>query len=96
MSRRARSTSRHLQRWRTGFFPRILLRRRKPAPIGTVSLTTYFHADALMLATQGEDPVLGTAHAVNFGNGYFEQSAEIWSSRRELLASTHQAVYYRE
>jgi len=78
------------------FFPRVFLRRRKIVPIGTVSLTTYFHADAAMLAAQGEQPVLGTARAVNFRNGYFDQSAEVWSSRRELLASTHQVVYYRE
>ena len=26
------------------------IRRRKPAPIGTVTLTTFFHADAALLA----------------------------------------------
>ena len=65
-------------------------------PIGTVSLTTYFHADAAMLAEQGENHVLGSVRAVNFRNGYFDHSGEVWSSRRELLASTHQVVYYRE
>ena len=78
------------------FFPRIFIRRRRPTPIGTVSLTTYFHADDAMLAAQGERAVLGTARALNFRNGYFDQSAEVWNSERQLLASTHQIVYFRE
>jgi acyl-coenzyme A thioesterase PaaI-like protein len=77
------------------FFPRIFIRRRTAVPIGTVSLTTYFHADASLLAAQGERPVLGCARALNFHNGYFDQSAEVWSDAGQLLASTHQMVYYR-
>jgi hypothetical protein len=49
-----------------------------------------------MLAVQGDRPVLGTARALNFRNGYFDQSAEVWSAGRQLLASTHQIVYFRE
>lgn len=78
------------------FFPRIFVRRRKVAPIGTVSLTTYFHADSALLAAQGQDHVLGTARGLNFRNGYFDQSAEVWGSDWQLLASSHQIVYYRE
>jgi acyl-CoA thioesterase len=78
------------------FFPRVFLRRRQFAPIGTVSLTTYFHADAALLRAQGEQPVLGTARALNFRNGYFDQSAEVWGADRQLLASSHQVVYYRD
>lgn len=78
------------------FFPRVFLRRRQLAPIGTVSLTTYFHADAALLRAQGEQPVLGTARALNFRNGYFDQSAEVWGAQRQLLASSHQVVYYRD
>ena len=78
------------------FFPRIFVRRRKLAPIGTVTLTTYFHADAAMLRAQGARHVLGTARALNFRNGYFDQSAEVWSDDWQLLASSHQLVYYRE
>lgn len=77
------------------FFPRIFVRRREITPIGTVSLTTYFHADAAMLAAQGERHLLGTARGLNFRNGYFDQSAEVWSDDRQLLASSHQIVYYR-
>lgn len=78
------------------FFPRIFVRRRKVAPIGTVSLTTYFHADAEMLRAQADRHVLGVARALNFRNGYFDQSAEVWSDDRHLLASSHQIVYYRD
>ena len=78
------------------FFPRIFIRRRRPAPIGTVSLTCVFHADADQLAAQGDRPLLGTARALNFRNGYFDQAAELWSDDGRMLASSHQLVYYRE
>jgi hypothetical protein len=78
------------------FFPRVFMRRRLFVPIGTVTLTIYFHADAAMLTAQGERPVLGVARALNFRNGYFDQTAEIWSDGGHLLASTHQMVYYRK
>ena len=78
------------------FFPRIFVRRRKVAPIGTVSLTTYFHADTALLQAQGARPVLGVARALNFRNGYFDQTAEVWSDNWQLLATSHQLVYYRE
>lgn len=77
------------------FFPRVFVRRRQVAPIGTVSLTTYFHADAARLAAQGEQHLLGVARALSFRDGFFDQSAEIWSAAGELLASSHQLVYYR-
>ncbi len=78
------------------FFPRVFLRRRLRIPIGTVSMTTFFHADAEMLAAQGDRHVLGCARALAYHNGYFDQSAEVWSDAGKLLASTHQIVYYRD
>jgi acyl-coenzyme A thioesterase PaaI-like protein len=78
------------------FVPRIYLRRARPVPAGTVSITTYFHADAAVLAAQGSEPVLGVARAQNFRNGFFDQSAEVWGAGDQLLASTHQIVYYKE
>lgn len=77
------------------FFPRIFVRRRLRSPVGTISLTTYFHADAALLARQADRHVIGVARAVNFRNGYFEQHAEIWSDAGQLLASSQQLVYYR-
>jgi len=78
------------------FFPRIFVRRRRFAPIGTVSLSTFFHADEALLREQGERHLAGCARALNFRNGYFDQSAEVWSDSGQLLASTHQMVYFRE
>ena len=78
------------------FYPRIFVRRPKWVPIGTVALTTFFHADAAQLAAQGGAPLLGVARALRFGNGFFDQSAEIWSERGELLATSHQVVYFKE
>jgi hypothetical protein len=73
-----------------------MIRRPRWVPAGTVSLTTYFHADAKQLAAEGERPVLGTARASHFGLGYHDQSAEIWSEGGALLATSHQIVYYKE
>lgn len=78
------------------FFPRIFVRRPVWAPIGTISFTTYFHADAAMLAANGDAAVLGTARAHQFRNGYFDQAAEVWGEAGTLLATSHQIVYYRE
>lgn len=77
------------------FLPRIFLRRRQRAPIGTISLTTYFHADAAALATQGDDWLLATARGLNYHDGFFDQSGELWSAQGRLLASTHQLVYFK-
>lgn len=78
------------------FFPRIFIRRRRFTPIGTVSLSTYFHADAALLAAQGERHVLGCARGVAFRDGFFEQSAEIWGDSGALLASSQQLVYFKD
>jgi acyl-CoA thioesterase len=77
------------------FFPRVFLRRGGFVPAGTVSLTTYFHADHGHLQMVGEDFVLGRARANSFGGGYFDQSAMMWSRSGALLATTHQIVYFK-
>ncbi|WP_019142805.1 acyl-CoA thioesterase [Noviherbaspirillum massiliense] len=78
------------------FFPRVFVRRPKWVPAGTVALTTYFHADQEQLNAQGTAPVLGVARGINYGKGFFDQSAEIWSPDGKLLASSHQVVYFKE
>lgn len=78
------------------FFPRIFVRRPKWVPIGTVTLTTYFHADSEQLAKVGTDHVLGVARALSFGKGFFDQTAEVWSAEGILLAASHQLVYFKE
>jgi acyl-CoA thioesterase len=77
------------------FYPRVFLRRGAPVPAGTISLTTYFHADQQQLDAVGADYVLGTAHANRFSNGYFDQSAQVFSRDGALLATTHQIVYFK-
>ena len=78
------------------FFPRIYIRRRRRALIGTVTLTTYFHADSALLAQVGTRHVLGVAKALNYRHGYFDQTGELWSPEGQLLASTHQLVYFKD
>ncbi|GAA1245567.1 thioesterase family protein [Prauserella halophila] len=77
------------------FYPRVFLRRGQAAPAGTVSLTIYFHADDDALAAQGTSPVLARARSNRFGRGYFDQSACLWGTDGELLATTHQLVYFK-
>ena len=77
--RRGRSTSPALAAMSDMFYPRVWLRRATPVPVGTVSITTYFHADAAQLAEVGAGYLLGRAHGQQFRNGYFDQAAQLWS-----------------
>jgi acyl-CoA thioesterase len=77
------------------FYPRVFLRRSGLIPSGTLSLTTYFHADQQQLDALGGDYVLGTAYANRFSGGYFDQSAQLWTRDRALLATSHQIVYFK-
>lgn len=77
------------------FYPRVFLRQGRALPAGTISLNIYFHADQDQLDAQGDDFLLGTAHANRFSRGYFDQTAEIWSRGGVLLATTQQIVYFK-
>lgn len=78
------------------FPPRILIRRAKLVPMGTVAFTIYFHADSAQLAAHGDAELIGHARANRYYNRYFDQSAELWSPSGELLATTTQIVYFKE
>jgi acyl-CoA thioesterase len=78
------------------FFPRVFLRRATRVPIGTVSMTVYFHVGLSELQAVGSGFVLGQARAQRFFNGFFDHSAQLWSQAGTLLATTHQVVYYKE
>jgi acyl-CoA thioesterase len=78
------------------FYPRVWRRRALMTPVGTVSMTVYFHAGAAELAATGEGYLLGQARAQSFFNGFFDQSAELWNEAGVLLATTHQIVYFKE
>lgn len=78
------------------FFPGVWRRRAKPVPIGTVSMTVYFHADSAQLAATGAGYLLGQAGTQVFNKGYFDQTAQLWNEAGELLVTTTQVVYYKE
>jgi acyl-CoA thioesterase len=78
------------------FFPRVWSRRPLLVPIGTVSMTVYYHADAALLQSTGSGYLLGQTQAQAFRNGYFDQTAQLWNEVGNLLVTTHQVVYYKE
>jgi acyl-CoA thioesterase len=78
------------------FFPRLWLRRAKLTPLGTVSMTVYFHADGEQLRETGTGHLLLQARGQGFGGGYFDHAGQLWNEAGELLATTHQVVYYKE
>jgi acyl-CoA thioesterase len=77
------------------FFGRVLHARRELVPFGTVSLTTYFHADAEDLAAEDTTRLLAVADAKIFYKSYGDQFGELWSPRGRLLATTHQIAYFK-
>jgi acyl-CoA thioesterase len=77
------------------FFARIFHVRGAVVPFGTVSLTTYFHADAAELARQGTGPILAVADASVFHKGFSDQKGELWSPAGQLLATCYQIGYFR-
>lgn len=77
------------------FFGRIFHVRGEIMPFGTVSMTTYFHADAADLQAENVSAVLGVADAKIFHKNYADQTAELWSASGRLLASTHQITYFK-
>jgi acyl-CoA thioesterase len=78
------------------FFPRIFVRRATLVPVGTVSMTVYFHAGSAQLARAGDGYLLGQARAQAFRNGFFDQTSQLWDSHGVLLVTTHQIVYYKQ
>ncbi|WP_148863842.1 acyl-CoA thioesterase [Marinobacter fonticola] len=77
------------------FFPRVFIRRQQRMPAGTVSMTTYFHADSEMLRRQGDRDILAEARGGRYYRNYYDQDAELWSSDGDLLATTHQIAYFK-
>ena len=77
------------------FFARIFHARGELVPFGTVSLTTYFHADAADLSAEDISRVLAVADAKIFHKSYGDQSGELWSPNGRLLATTTQIGYFK-
>jgi acyl-CoA thioesterase len=78
------------------FILRLVQMRRTMVPMGTVSMTTYFHAAEDELAAQGSVPLLGIADAKRFNANFHDQSMELWGSGGKLLANGLQTVWYKE
>jgi acyl-CoA thioesterase len=77
------------------FFGRIFHARSELIPFGTVSLTTYFHADAEDLAAENISRVLAVADARIFHKSCGDQAGELWSPNGRLLATTTQIAYFK-
>src|SRR3954463_12719188 len=77
------------------FFGRIFHVRNEFVPFGTVSLTTYFHADADELAAEGIRHLLAVADASIFHKSFGDQRGELWSPSGRLLATTTQIAYFK-
>jgi acyl-CoA thioesterase len=78
------------------FFPRIWMRRASFVPLGTVSMTVYFHASQARLRETGAGYLLGQVRGQGFGAGFFDHTAQIWNEAGTLLATTTQVVYFKE
>ncbi len=77
------------------FLLRLYQVRAAFVPMGTVSLTTYFHASAANLAEQGSAPLLGTVKAKQFHASFHDQHMELWSKTGRLLATGMQVAWYK-
>jgi acyl-CoA thioesterase len=77
------------------FFGRIFQALGRVVPFGTVSMTTYFHADSEDLLAEDTTMVLGAADGRSFSKNYGDQVGELWSASGRLLATTTQMAYYK-
>ncbi len=78
------------------FFVRIMHARGTFQPMATVSLTSYFHADADELAAIGAAPLLGEADATIFHNSFADQTCALWTPDGRLVANGVQITWYKE
>lgn len=74
---------------------KILQVRGDVPPVATVSLSTYFVADEAALTRQGARPLLTVSDTRVFRHGFNDQSTELWSDDGQLLAVSHQVVWFK-
>ena len=77
------------------FFGRIFQALGRVVPFGTVSMTTYFHADSEDLVAEDTTMMLGAADGRSFSKNYGDQVGELWSPSGRLLATTTQMAYFK-
>jgi acyl-CoA thioesterase len=78
------------------FVIRAFMARGKFVPVGTVTLTTFFHANEEAMRAQADHPLLCTADAHLFADGFADQIAHLWGRDGRLLATGTQIVWYKE
>ncbi len=78
------------------FIVRIIQVRGRPGPMGTVTLTTYFHAGRAALEEIGAAPVLGVADSKIFHDNFQDQDISLWTPDGRLLATGVQMAWFRE
>lgn len=78
------------------FIIRAFLVRGVFVPVGTVTLTTFFHGNEASMSAQGSDPLLCVADAQIFSDGFADQTAQLWGKDGRLLATSTQIVWYKE
>ena len=67
--------------------------RKLEESLGTTLLVR--HAGGVTLTAAGE-LLLAQARGQEFRNGFFDQTAQLWSQSGQMLATSHQIVYYKE
>jgi acyl-CoA thioesterase len=77
------------------FFARIFHARGEVLPFGTITITTYFHADAEDLLKEDITRVLALADASTLHKSYGDQAGQLWSPSGRLLATTTQMMYFK-
>ena len=65
-------------------------------PLGTVTMTVYFHAGQEQLRETGSGYLLGQTQGQGFGAGYFDHTAQLWNQSGTLLVTTSQVYYFKE
>ena len=78
------------------FVIRAFMVRGKFVPVGTITLTTFFHGNEEAMRAQDTHPVLCTVDAHLFADGFADQIAHLWGKDGRLLATSTQVVWYKE
>ncbi|HRK18312.1 MAG TPA: thioesterase family protein [Hyphomicrobiaceae bacterium] len=78
------------------FILRLVQMRGTLVPMGTVSLTSYFHALPEELEAQGTRHLLGIADAKRFEANFHDQWIELWGADGRLIANGVQVAWYKE
>lgn len=78
------------------FLPRLFLRRPRPTPISTVTMSINFHIDSAGLERQHGTHALGASRGNVFNGGFHDQEGLLWGMDGSLLATTQQLVWYKD